>query len=382
MKAIKIYILLLIITGFFSCKTEELPSPQNGTIVFSVSGDWVDITAGEDDFYLFTDYEKDTSDVYSFIGRFAKTSDCETDCNEELLIKIRDIAQHSGTGGVDIDNALAIGNYSYKVLNTAVSNDEIIVNLVAEPEGNGPFTYNWTVTYIDSTINTSTYNTETVSLSFSNNFNIQSLDVCLMVLNNNACQIQYCNDIFLDPNAIDCQADIEVVSSPALIQLEAVMSNGSAPFSYSWSNGMVTETIAETINGPFNATYCVTITDANNCSDEICKEITLTQGGTTPIICGSRFSYEKIFEPGIGDSLQLNTVFIQYTDPDGNVLMSDLQAQPNSSYFEIISVEDYDDNENGDKTKKMSVSVNCVLLNDQGAGIEFPFEGVIGVAYP
>ena len=159
------------------------------------------------------------------------------------------------------------------------------------------------------------------------------------------------------------------------------MSNGVAPYTYLWSNGDTTDTISENINGPFNAVYCVTITDAQGCADSICKQVNANQG-SAPSICSAKFSYEKIFEPGTSDTLQLNTVFIQYTDETGKVYRSDLNEQPNSSNFIINTVEDYELNENGDKTKKLDVSANCRLFDTNGSWIEFPFQGIIAVAYP
>src|SRR5690606_17478310 len=106
MKRSELYFYVLISVLALSCRPEALPSVETGQPVFSFSGGGVDISAGEEDFYLFTDYQKDASNVYSFIARFAKTSDCATDCEEELVIEIRDVQQTFGFGTVDIDNAL------------------------------------------------------------------------------------------------------------------------------------------------------------------------------------------------------------------------------------------------------------------------------------
>jgi hypothetical protein len=379
MKLFRFYIFLLIIA---SCKPEELPPNDVGTPVFSVSGSSVDITAGKNDFYLFTDYKKDADDVYSFIARFAKLSDCESDCKEELLIEIRDAQQTSAASGVDIDNALTPGNYSYKVSDPVSSGDSIVINLIAEPEGSGPFSYEWEVVF-DST-DTFNSTSENVTLTLANNANIQSLDVCLMVADNNFCQMEYCNTIALSPNTSECQADFNVNYSPALLQLEAndTLLSGTAPFTYLWDNGSTLQTVTLQINGPLNETYCVTVTDSTGCSDDICKEVTINQGGTVLTVCGSRFSYEKTIEPGGNDSLQLSTVLIQYTDTDGTVYRSDYQEQSSSQFFAIEAIEDYENNENGDKTKKLTVSANCVLYDDNGVPFPFPFEGVIAIAYP
>ena len=382
MKSIQIYFSLLIVVGILSCQPQELPPIVNDTPVFFVAGDMVDLTAGEDDFYLFTTYEKDTSDVYNFNGRFAKTSDCDTDCNEELIIKIRDVQQTAIGETIDIDNSLSIGNFSYQLANPSVSNDIVVVDLVAEPEGAGPFVYLWAIT-VDTT---ATFVSPQVSLTFENTTNLPSINVCLTIINNSMnCQAQtYCNDVFLNSNTPDCLADFAVNFNPAqsLLSLETEMMNGIPPFTYTWSNGATTQNISEIINGPFSATYCVTVTDATGCVDELCKDIAINQGAMNPIVCSSRYSYVKTIEPGNGDILQLSTVFIQYTDTNGTTYRSDLQAQSSFSRFEIISIEDYENNENGEKTKKLKVSVECELFSSNGTPINFPFEGIIAVAYP
>ena len=381
MKAFVFYIFILTLF-VVSCKPEELPPSETGNPVFYLSNNDVNITAGEDDFYLFTDYSIDDQQVYSFAGRFAKTSDCETSCKEELLIEIRDAEQSSGSGVV-IENALTIGNYSYKSINPVASEDSIILNLRAEPEGNGPFIYEWTVTYQDTSMITELFDTEDVTLTFANDFNFSFLDVCLNVKNNVNCEMEYCNSIYLDPNSSKCQADFNIESnSPVLLELKANMINGVPPFTYLWSTGANTDTFVVTHNGSLDQTFCVAITDSAGCIDTICKNIFISGGGTTPIICASGYSYDKEIIPGNSDSLQLSTVLIQYTDSDGVVYRSDLGQQSNSSSFKINVVEDYEPNENGDKTKKIEISGNCLLFDEFLMPNFFPFEGIIAVAYP
>lgn len=382
MKAFRFYISLSIFAILVSCRPEELPPAMTGDPVFSVSGGAVDISAGENDFYLFSTYEKDTLDVYSFIARFAKLSDCSTDCEEELVIEIRDAEQTPGATAVDIDNALKVGNYSYKVINPANSNDLVVINLTAEPEGSGPFIYKWTTNY-NNNVDSFTTSNSNYSLSFQNNANTDFLSICLAIDNNSNCGINYCNTIYLNNNTPGCQADFSVFNVPAFfqVQLEADTTSGTPPFTFLWSNGSTGQILTEMHNGTLDETFCLTITDATGCTNEICKEVTIAPG-VVPLICASRFSYEKMVMPGGGDSLQLSTVFIQYTDPNGQVYQSDFQQQPNTSNFVISSVEDYEENENGDKTKKLTVSGNCLLYDENGNSLDFPFEGIIAVAYP
>ncbi len=384
MKVFGFYISLFIILLIASCKPEELPPVKNGNPVFSVSIGSKDIIAGENDFYLFTDYEKDDMEVYSFIARFAKTNDCTVDCKEELLIAIRDAQQTTGAGGVDIENALTIGNYPYSFEAPVITNDSVTLSLTAHPEaGAGPSLYQWTVVY-DGTTYTQLWPFPDFSYKLETNLNIPPAEVCLTILSSNNCQIAYCDTIDLNSNDIACQADFTIgINSPALLQLDAEMLNGNPPFTFFWNNDTISQTLDIITNGaPFQDTICVTGVDVDGCTNEICKVLFLNQQGSNDIICSSRFSYEKITEPGVGDSLQLGTVLIQYTDTDGMVYRSDFQEQSNLSDFTIIAVEDYENNENGDKTKKLTVSGNCVLYDEFGASKDFPFEGIIAVAYP
>ncbi len=54
---------------------------------------------------------------------------------------------------------------------------------------------------------------------------------------------------------------------------------GTAPFSYNWSNGNTTQTTTVTTSG----TYCVTVTDANGCTADICTNVNVAPALTVSI---------------------------------------------------------------------------------------------------
>jgi hypothetical protein len=75
-------------------------------------------------------------------------------------------------------------------------------------------------------------------------------------------------------------------------------------------------------------------------------------------------------------------VAIQWIDPNGNVWRSDGRVQESSAYFTVNESEPYENNEKGQKTRKMEVVFGCRLFNADGEAIEIFGGGVIAVAYP
>ncbi|MFT5168217.1 MAG: hypothetical protein ACI8P3_003458 [Saprospiraceae bacterium] len=115
------YILLLVLILGFSCdKKSENESLFADSIFssepifyFSTNSEEYKIEAGESGFYMFSEYEVDTMNVYSFVARFAKLSTCENQCEEELIIKIRDFQPVNSSSPIAINEALSIGEYSF-----------------------------------------------------------------------------------------------------------------------------------------------------------------------------------------------------------------------------------------------------------------------------
>jgi len=134
----------------------------------------------------------------------------------------------------------------------------------------------------------------------------------------------------------------------------------------------------------------VAVADAEGCTAGAGYS-TFWNPGVIGTYCSARFSYQvtEVMQVDsipvvIQDSLQLSTMVVEYTDAAGKLFSSAFAPQSNANtYFEILSVEDYDDNENGEKTKKLSLRFACRLWNANGSFIELQNgEAVMGVAYP
>jgi len=81
-------------------------------------------------------------------------------------------------------------------------------------------------------------------------------------------------------------------------------------------------------------------------------------------------------------SLGLGAVTIIWTDASGNIYTSKNSAQPTSSNFQIISVDNYQNNANNQHTKKLHVKFNCMVYSSGHPPLQITnADAVIAVAY-
>jgi len=382
---------LIVVALLAGCKKLDV-EPVDGTPVFfataevdGVSKNW---QAGVDGYFMFTEFEKDPNDVHVFTGRLQRDS-CNTGCGESLTIQIRDFEQVF-QGSPDIGTALNAGDYffkneisdtSYWILDTTTF---YRVDFDASPSFNpqGTAIFNWDF----GGGNTSTG----PSPIFDYNQLDQPVPVTLNMVNNNlgcsssqtrAVQKQTANT----PCAVQIFVDPDTVNSGFKLDAFAM---GNPPFSYLWSNGSTTASvIVSAIQIPEAS---VTVTDANGCVSS--SEVSFQNSpGTVPLYCSAAFDFtvtevEKVdsalvFVPG--DSLCFSKITVGYVDAAGRSFRSDLHQQPGFSYFKILTTEDFGPNENGEKTKKLTIRFACRMWDGQGGFIEIKNgEGVIAVAYP
>lgn len=127
--------------------------------------------------------------------------------------------------------------------------------LTANASGNDPIEYLW---------NTGE-NTQTIEVTD------VTVEYCVTIVDASGCTASACVDFSGGNN---CSADIVVGNVSLLAE-----GTGTAPFTYQWSTGELTQSIMPMQNG----TYCVTITDANGCSSTDCAYYQINGGGDS---CG------------------------------------------------------------------------------------------------
>ncbi len=392
MKQLFFHKILIIFTLLAGCQKIDV-EPVEGTPVFSITaevdGDAKNWQAGVDGYYMFSEFEKDTNDVYVFTGRLQRDS-CSSGCGESLTIHIRDFQQVFGVNP-DVDLALKPGDYFYKKENTDSSfwlldttifyHTAFDASASVSPTGTAIFTWN--------------FGGLGTAAGLTPEFDFDQLDqpvpvTLSMATSNTGCSSSQTRMVRKPtPNASSCSVQISVENdSTSLGTILTAMASGAAPFTYSWSNGTTTASILLPFNQQSQAT--VTVTDALGCTSS--SQVSFSSNpGAPPAYCSAAFSFDveevieldstQVFIPG--DPLQFSKITVEYTDANGQLYRSDRQTQAGFSFFKILSVEEFDLNEKSEKTKKLSVRFACRLWDVQGDFIEIKNgEAVIAVAYP
>lgn len=395
MKRFIFYNLLIIIALATGCNKVEL-DPVDGDPVFTASFDLAGTShewlAGVDDYYMFSSFEKDAQDVYEFSGSFAKKDSIG---GETLTFHIRDYQQvFQGLPNVD-ETFLTNTNFAFASMSGTDTiwqqqvdtlGWSVVFDASASIIPNSPVAYIWSYgdnTSFSSDLQTSAHfytqlPSQPVTLTVSTPSCSASVTKQLNVLGSNtSCELDF--DISL-PNPSDSG-----------IVVQASLVNGLAPFSYVWSDSSTADSLWIQSNfGPVSAS--VTVTDAAGCTVSGSISTMLVQG-IFPPLCVAKFSNSPAIPDTattlvidtiiVGDMLQFSRVKVEYTDLSGRFFSSFFQSQPSSSFLKILDVEDYDDNEKGEKTKKLTLEYACRLWDEQGNHIDIENgKAVIAVAYP
>lgn len=121
--------------------------------------------------------------------------------------------------------------------------------LQANPAGTAPFTYEWSdSTFASSTCINPIFNT-----------------YCVTITDATGCQAIACSNTTVQ----NCTVWIDVIPDSSGYTLTA-NSSGTPGYTYLWSTGNST---TQSINTPVSGTYCVTVTDADGCSESACVTV-------------------------------------------------------------------------------------------------------------
>lgn len=393
-------IILLLLFFCSACKKIGLPDPplpsdSNFYLNADINGQALSLVSGEDNYFMFSEFKKDSLDVYSFIGRLEQL-DCGIECREKLTIIIRDEKEDTGAG-VNIDSTLILNSFSY------ASSDNTTVELVVDTLGfvfntvfdasqsilplQGNIFYTWdfdsglVVTSLDPIVS-NTFLPNPMGNNFPINLTIAD--------NNGLCSSTQTQTLsFANDSIPACSVSIvkgDSLPNPTVSTLSA-KPTGVPPYSYVWNTGQTSSDVFVSPNLQF---YEVTVTDATGCTSTSGLIAGGFMGGSN-LNCLASFEANTTKEYEIDsmeivttDNFQFSTIELEYTDENGTVFNSKWGPQnAMNASFEIISVEDFEDNENGMKTKQLTLQFECQLFSQNGDIKNLTNgEAVIAIAYP
>ena len=372
---------LLLIIGMTSCKKNiiDVPPSEVGEPVFRTSfqleGTPQEMIAGDDEYFMFTEFTKDTDDIHTFIGSFANEN-CTSNCESSLQFEIRDFEPATGsTNG--IDNTLAASALRFKD-ETIPEADVYQVELKGEVENEDEVEE----TRLDFGDNIGfALNRSEVIVNYIYDSTIGQVVPSFNVTEKNENQVYHAMtlDYFNDKTY---SADFSVTDL-GNGQYELTASANQDVVEYYWNfiytgqsvtldeaellaDGEI-ELFVEYVDNPtFASFYRRTFKLENN---------TLSYASTN-------LDAKVLRRLEGGSKLQLSTFAIQYIDENGTIYRSDLQEQSNDAYFRILSTEEYLNNSNGEKTKKLEVEYDCKLFAADGSELRVQNgQGIIGIAY-
>lgn len=365
MKLNYINIIFLAMLLLFSCKPKEEPIASVDELVFGMSGvfenQMLDIQAGKNDFYMSTDFSSDTQNVLTFMGDLKQN--CSS-CKQSLKINIRNYCASKGIYNYSPDSSFYNGNYNFQF--DGISPKLYKVNFKAKPQGSGTVAHLWD--FGDGTTSASADPSKdfkptgnyliTYTAAYSSGCNSTlsyylNLSPSVSGMNNLDFGYSYIGNglvnLFADSafgNLIWYDGTVKISSNPStILQLDSA----------------VKRICLKRITG----------TD----TVEVCKNIP----SQNYMLCNANFTQYSL---GISDPFHLSEITIVWTDANGNIFTSRKVRQSASQFFKIISSSDYISNENGQKTRKISVEFDC-LLSDGTRTIAFKnVKGTFAVAYP
>lgn len=388
-------ITVLALLASTSCKKLDVELPPMGSPVFGIeaviNGESKKWMAGEEGYYLFTGFDQDSAGLLRFWCRLQPET-CDTQvCGEKLAFYFNDLAL-SPSGQTDVEAALYLGSHPYQSLamwDTIWIFDTIttyLLNLdarssLADPSLSANFL--WFVPNIGTIVG------DTVSIVLPDV--PQQLPVTLTVQNAlDSCYSSQTQTVFLvsGNQTMPCNVFVDTLTNPVSATPLALvaLAQGKAPIAYAWSTGS-SDSLLFLGNLPAGFPFEVSISDSQGCTSSA-SGLTPNQSGT---FCSARFSWSVVEQTEVSTNFTVvhrpfepGGVKLEYTDESGEVWSSELgPQQANNASFQILSVESYDENENGQKTVKISVKFQATLWNQSGQSIQVTDgKGVIAVAYP
>ena len=372
MKLSHLYTILLLGFLAFSCKKKTYPedSVVNNPVFYfkgSINGSPISFTAGENDYYMFSSYRQDSNNVYNFIGNLRKYN-CQG-CAAGLYIQLNDLRKSLQGAQVNIDSSLTVKNYPV----FANAQSKYLVQFQSSyNKPAGSYLWNFGDGQTSNLANPSHIYARKGKYKITLQIRGQGANSCVST-------ISYTSKIGYENK---CETSISAIVTNNSVQYSQT-STGTTPLTYLWNfgNGQ-TSTLANpgTVVYSVSGGRPVTLRVIDAARDTAFANYNLITGGDQSS-CAANFKITSVSALSAADAFGLSSSIIKWYDAGGKEYTSNNSLQPADSYFEILSVEDFDRNENNLATKKIKVRFKCTLYNGTESITIDKGEAVVAVAY-
>lgn len=366
-----IFICMLFLTT--SCKKKEYSdiSPAATSVFYCkgiVNGTPMDLQAGVNDYYMYSSYIQGANNVYNFTGDLKQTT-CAS-CNNRIQFQINDFQMSATNASAVINTSLVPAYYSLQVPGGAPTKFPVI--FISLPSKNDiAQTYLWN--FGDGTTSADVNPIHPF-------LHPGYYTVCLTITYASSCTSTICTQITVGVPDTVCSAAILSPDTGNIISFSAA-AKGTAPFTYSWDFGNGnTSTLQNAANNylsPGIYKVHLHVKDASNYVADAYKNVS-TPGFSG---CFTNFKFYRDTISAVANPYAFSNVTIRYTDNAGITYTSNDTLQTKDSYFRIISVEDYLNNNNNQLTKKLHVNFKCKVFNGSNYLQIDNGDAVIAVAY-
>jgi hypothetical protein len=359
------YCLLLSILFLVGCVDDvEIPTPSEGDVLFSASatldGQVLSLSAGKEEHFMFTEVATDSNDVYLFKGTLGEIG-CQY-CAGALTFEF---VQEQDNLQFPL-SSIAAAPIQFRNSTVSINTIGYNVDFEMELQGVAPFTMVWD---FGDNVNVTTTNTA-IQHEYQND---GIYNVCVHVTDATGCESEICRTISTD-NAMNCGINFTVHNFPNFqntFYLNA-LSSGYPPFDYDWNIAIdsinfmnFTQTSPSvTMNQIGIMPVNVFMTDARNCNASVTQTVDFINPDA---ICLQQYDYNAtaLTEFGLPQSY-FSTLTIRYTDDNGVVFASDLGEQAPYTTLSILDVEEFEVDNNGNPTKKITLEFACRLYDEDG----------------
>jgi PKD repeat protein len=350
MKTNILYILISVLIAAGCGKRKEYPKPTTvGESPFRsqvvVNGQALSLEAGKEGYYMFSSCAKDSSGVFNLTGEM-KQPGCTT-CGNSLRIQINDVQSDPVASTVKIDSTLKPGFYQF-----LKGSSDIGYTVKFAGSANKPGSvFSWD--FGDGT--------GSAEMNPMHSFRIGKYKVTLTIVSPDQSVSSISNTISVT-SLSDLNCFIAASVTGNTVSFSAQPRGGTSPYTYAWEfgDGSKSTGAAPTHNYAVKGGYIVKLklTDAGGNSSTCYYNIV---AGNDPYATTANFTASEFSAKAV--RVSAGKAIIRFTDADGTAYTSDDPSLPGSAALRILSVEDFQNNEKGDRVKKVTLVFNCTLFN-------------------